>query len=335
MSNAFLRGEWAWIVVAAPAAWLVLRLLDRRRAARAASLFGPRAAKLAPEPTPGRTRVRRALFAAALLCALLAVLQPVWGDSVRKLEQRGVDVVVCLDVSRSMLARDVAPDRLRAARREVAALVDHARGDRFALIAFAGDARLVVPLTSDAESFTALLGGADPLTIARGVTDLGAALDVALAALGGATGDHETILLLTDGADEEGRGLRAAERCRDRNVTVHCAGFGTARGSKIAIAGEGGETFLRDRSGREVVSALEPASLRRIAETTGGAYTDGGATPGALVRLYDDEIAKVARKAFEEAERRERPNRYQWPLALAFGLWIADAGLGDRRRGRR
>lgn len=322
----FLRTE-VWILLAAPLLALLLWAFDRARRRRFERTVGRRATALASGWSPARLRARRTLFGLALLLALLAVLQPAWGDATDRLEHLGVDILVCLDVSRSMLARDVSPSRLLRAHREIAELAEHAAGDRIGLVIFSGEAKLAVPLTRDMRSLKGLLELAVPLSVGRGGTDLGAALDAALGALSGATGEHEVVLLLTDGEDHQDRGLRAAQACRDAGITVHTVGVGTARGAKIPVRGETGERFLRNRAGNEVVSALDPTTLRRIADAAGGVYTDGG-----LVDLYEDRILPMARKSFQQRERRERENRYQWPLSAAFLLWIVELCVSDRKR---
>ena len=189
-----------------------------------------------------------------------------------------------------------------------------------------------MPLTRDRGSFRELIALADPLAVERGGTDLGAALATALEALKGQTGEHEVVLLLTDGEDLAGRALRVANACRERNVTVHAVGFGSALGAMIPIAGVGGETFLRDPSGADVVSRMDASTLRRIAEATGGAFADAHARADALLELYKERILPMARKSYERDERRAKENRFQWPLLAAFLLWILDLCLGDRRR---
>ena len=328
-----LRPEALPILLLAPLVGLALWAFDRGRARRLARAVGPRAPALAAGLSRGRRRLQRVLFATALLLALLAMLQPVWGAATREVEQRGVDLLVCLDVSRSMLARDLAPSRLGRARREIAALAERAAGDRLGLVVFAGQAQLAVPLTRDRDSFLELLELADPLSVERGGSDVGAALETALEALKGQTGEHEAVLLLTDGEDLEARGLRAAQICRERNVAVHCVGFGSALGAKIPIpTREGGETFLRDRSGVDVVSTMDATTLRRIAAATGGDFVDAHARPHPLRELYERRILPMARKAFEKDERRAKENRFQWPLLAAFLLWILLLCLGDRKR---
>ncbi|HLQ38819.1 MAG TPA: VWA domain-containing protein [Planctomycetota bacterium] len=332
-----LREYFAWpslwpILLAAPLLWLLLAVTDRARARRLATVVGPRSAALAPGCQPQQRRLRRALTALGLLLALLAVLQPLLGAGARKFEQRGNDILVCLDVSRSMLARDLPPSRLLAARRELRALAERARGDRLGLLVFAGEARLSVPLTQDHDAFMAMVELADPLSVRRGGTDLGAALERALAALAGQDSDHQVVLLLSDGEDHEQRGRQIAERFRQQNIPVHCIGFGTPLGSKIAVAGSAGdETFLRDRSGAEVVSAMDADGLRALAEATGGVFVDASAQAQPLLRLYEQRIVPMARRAFAARSMGERENRFQWPLLAALLLWMLELCCERRR----
>jgi Ca-activated chloride channel family protein len=314
-SELFARPGALPLLLLAPLLWLALELLDRARARRLAAAAGPRARALTPDLGRGRRRLRRALAAAGLAPALTP----------------GLDLVVCLDVSRSMLARDVPPSRLLRARQELLALARRARGDRLALVAFAGEARLVVPLTQDLDSFAELAVQADPLSVRKGGTDLGAALDAALQAFPAGSRGPEAVVLVTDGEDLAGGGRRAAGRCRERGVPVHCVGFGSPLGSKIALAGDEGESYLKDRAGREVVSALDAPGLRAIAAATGGEVVDGGARPLSLVELYERHVLPRARRTTGAGPGRERQNRYQWPLLAALLLWLVELGLGDRR----
>jgi Ca-activated chloride channel family protein len=279
-----------------PLVWLVLVRASRARARRAQAALGPR------YPVARR---RFLLACAGLLLAVVAWMGPAWGAA--QDEITGGDLVVCLDVSRSMLARDVEPDRLGRAKALVRAMAREAKGDRLGLVAFAGEARVMAPLTEDMASFEEILDLADGTSVGRGGTDLGAALEAALGVLQGRPG---TVLLFTDGEDLEGKGLAAARLLGERGVTVHCVGLGSELGSKIATGGG----FLRDRSGNDVVSTMDAGGLRAIAEATGGGF---GGEPPAL---------SVARRA-GRSDRKE--NRYQWFLAAAVLLWTAD--LARRR----
>ncbi len=290
-----MRTELLPVLLLAPAAWLFFVRTDRARARKLVQVLGPRV-------PVGR---RRFVFVTAgLLLALVAILSPAWGAA--ESDVQGADIVICLDVSRSMLARDVDPDRLTRAKAEIKALAGRATGDRLGLVVFAGEARAWVPLTEDMASFAELLDLADPTSVGRGGTDLGAALETALDVLQGRPG---AVLLVTDGEDLGGRGLAAAQMLKERSIAVHCVGLGTELGSKITT--EGG--FVRDRSGEEVVSAMDAAGLRAIAAATGG--------------TFGDEVPELS--VTRRTGQSERENRFQWPLAAAVLLWLLDL---SRRR---
>jgi len=327
-----LRPEgWAFLLLA-PAVWLFLRTRERARAKRMAGVLGPRVSEIAEVPQRRRRRVRNIAFALALLLAGLAALGPSAGAAAGDLEWRGVDLVLCLDVSRSMLAGDLVPDRLTRAKEQIRELAAITRGDRLALVVFAGEARLAVPLTRDGVSLGELADLADPTSVGKGGTDLGAALDVALDALQAGDGRPRAIVLLTDGEDLAGRGARAAATCRERGVVVHGVGFGTEDGSRIAIGGGRSATFVRDREGREVVSALDSAGLTRIADITGGRFVTARSGARPLPALYEDDVLPTARAGHVRAAGRREEDRFQWPLLLAWLLFMVDSWLVDRIR---
>jgi Ca-activated chloride channel homolog len=339
------RPEALPLLLSVPVVWLALLAAERRRARRFEASLGPRLAALSPERDPAAPRVRRALFCGGLLFALVALLEPLGGAAGTTLTPRGADVVLVLDVSRSMLARDATPTRLRAAQREIETLAKEARGDRLALVVFAGTARRLVPLTRDLESFRALLEGVGPESVAQGGSDVEVALDAGLATLapGGrdeagesresrGRRDDAAIVLLSDGEELQGSGLAAAQRCRAHDVVVHALGFGSREGSKIALAAEAGrEEFLRDREGRDVVSALDPAALARIAGATGGSFIDATSSGHALLDLVREKIDPRARAALAAADRSERADRFQWPLALALLLFFFASRFREAR----
>ncbi|MCC7137235.1 MAG: VWA domain-containing protein [Planctomycetes bacterium] len=329
-STLFLRPDaWPWLA-AVPVVVVALRLADAVRARRVRERTGPRAAVVARELAPRRRAVRRLAFGAGLIAAGLAALGPTWGLSEAP-APRVADVVVVLDVSRSMLARDVEPDRLTVARRAAGALAGHVRGDRLGLVVFSGEARRVVPLTEDAAAFADLAARVEPADVARGGTDLGAALDLALAGFP-ADAPAGTVLLVTDGEDLAGKGRASAARCAARGVVVHAFGVGTERGGKIPVVVAGGEAFLTGPDGAPVVSARDAASLAALARAGGGTYADLGADGRSLVEAFDRHVVPRAAEAARAERRREREDRYPWPLAAAFLLWLVDLGLPERRR---
>lgn len=320
---ALLEHATLWpLLLLVPLVWLALRLMEGARRRRVAAHVGARVAILAPGFRVGARAGRRYLFCAGLLLAILAALGPRIGPPQGTAEWRGVDVVVCLDVSRSMLARDIAPDRLDRAKQEIVQLAERAAGDRLGLVLFAGEARLAVPLTNDLRSFAEMVMLADTTSVSRGGTDLGAAIGTALDALDARTSDHGAILLITDGEDLSQRGLTAAAACRERGVALHAVGFGTARGSKITVPLEGGgEVFLRDRTGAEVVTALDRTSLERLVDASDGAYLQADEEDAPLLTLHEAHVLPHARAA-DAALAGRRSNAYPWFLGLAILLWM-------------
>lgn len=339
----FQAASWAWLLLA----WLLvaglLRGREDTRARRLRQAFGARdETARAPADADGQAASapsRHGAFHAAGLLLILACMQPSWGVDRDRVQPRGGDVVVCLDVSRSMLARDLLPDRLRAAHRALRALAEHARGDRLALVVFAGDARPFVPLTDDRAVFAELVALAEPSVLRVGGTDLGAALDAARTLFptqAAADGRHDrarTVVLLTDGEDHGERGLRAARALAADDVVVHAVGFGSARGSKIVVPTADGERFLTDADGREVVSALQAGSLQRLAAAGGGQYRSAASAEvreGVLIDLYEEAIRPRTRRHALDAQAELRENRYQWPLLGAVLLLLLEAARRAR-----
>ena len=314
----------------APVVWVLLRVGDRYRSRVLRDLVGPRLAP--PRPARGRTvlPVSRVLLAGSLLLAALAFLIPEHRATEASPQVRGVDLVLALDVSRSMRARDVAPDRLERAKREILALAGRVQGDRLALVIFAGDAHLHVPLTQDVLSFASLLAGVGPSDVEQGGTDLGAALQAAGAALPTDPQRLPVVLLLTDGEDLAGTGLQAAKELAERGIEVHALGLGSTRGSKITIEGDQGSAFLRDRAGRDVVSTLDRVGLAAIARATGGRYRDVPRSETVSTALYDEVIRPAAESGRVAPEAGATGVSYQIPLAFALLLGLLAVAVGSR-----
>jgi Ca-activated chloride channel family protein len=327
---ATLLAPWWWPALAVlPLLAFVVQRGESARALRRERQFGRRHEALLGAPVHGALRMACAWLATALV--LVALLRPVWGEAPG--EPAGPDVVVCLDVSRSMLARDVPPNRLGAAQRELEALAGAPGGGRLGLVAFAGEARLVAPLSADFASVAAIGATLDPSFARVGGSDLGAAIDVAAAALQRAGSAMGSIVVLTDGEDFAQRGRDAAQRARTAGLVVHCAGFGSASGSKIVVDSAAGETFLRDGAGHEVVSALDRDSLAAVAAAGGGTFVADGR--GALLTLHETELRPRALAAALADPRLEPAHRFQWPLLAALLVWMLRSVMPERRRGAR
>lgn len=317
---------WPFVAIGMPLlGWLGLHVVRHRRARRTA-LWPRRERALLGAPVGDR--LRGTCGALAWAAVGLALLQPVAGLAAG--EAAGPDLVVCLDVSRSMLARDVAPHRLGAAQRELQAMAAQARGARCGLVVYAGTATLAVPLCSDLPAVAAIAAGMDPTAVARGGTDLGAAIDAACAALQRGAARAGSVVVLSDGEDFVGHGAAAAARARAAGLQVHCLGFGTAAGSKVVVDTAAGEVFLRDGNGQDVITALAMGGLEAVA-AAGDGIARSGPSAG-LVDLYGAVLAPRAEAAALADPGREPAHRFQWPLLLALLLWMLRGVIPERRR---
>lgn len=336
-----LLWPWWWPgVVAAALLWAIAAWRLARRRRRREPPLGARTTALAGRPAFARTRLL--LHALAVALVLLALLQPVWGRA--RGEVVGADVVVCLDVSLSMAARDVpatrfGTSRFAAAQAEIEALAAAATGARLGLVVFGGTARRLVPLTGDGAAVAQTAATLAP-GLVRGGTDLGAAIDAGVASLRSANAfaTAPAIVLLTDGEAFGDSGRLAAARAREAGVTVHCVGIGSAAGSKVVIDGDGGEVFLRDGQGHDVVSRVDVDGLRAVVAAGGGDLLriDGPAVAPAspLAELYRRALGPAAEAgALAAGDPRLRPaHRYAWFVGAALLAWLAATRLPPRRR---
>ncbi len=283
--------------------------------------------------TRARTRVLLASLAALFLA--LSLSGPVRGYTVREVRRRGLDLVVCIDTSHSMLVRDLRPDRLTRAKREVRGLLDRLGDDRVALLTFAGDVREIAPLTRDTRTLATLLETIDPEDHRVGGTDLGQAIERALLLFDERSGNHEAIVVLTDGEDHEGRALALARRAAERNIRIYVIGMGTPDGGKIPRGRVGGgEEFLTDRDGNEVISALAGETLERVAEESRGAYLAATQSAFPLEEIYRERVAKLEGREYSAGEERVPHDRFQWALVAAAACMLVESGLRETRPAR-
>jgi Ca-activated chloride channel family protein len=317
-----------WAIGALVVALVGLWSLARRRRERERIAVQRLIPRVFPGFSSGRARARVVLGAAAALFAALAAVGPVRGYTLRDVQRKGIDLVICLDTSRSMLVQDVKPDRLTRAKREITGLLDRLKGDRASLLAFAGDVREVAPLTHDRETLKSFLDTLSPADNLRGGTDLGAALEKALEMFDGRSGAHEAIVLVTDGEDLEGHGLEVAQKASERGIRVYVLGMGTSAGGKIP---DGTQGFVRGPDSKEVLSRMNPDSLAKIASAAGGDFATIEMSPIPLEELYEKRIATLEGRELEGGQERIPHDRYQWPLVLAAACMLLEFGLRERR----
>jgi Ca-activated chloride channel homolog len=286
---------------------------------------------VAPERDPRRRTIRAALVVLAVLGLALALGGPMWGFRWEEVRRQGIDLVIAIDTSRSMLATDVKPNRLARAKLAVQDLVAELHGDRVALVAFAGSAFLQCPLTLDYGAFAQSLDAVDAGIIPRGGTALTAAIDTSLAAFEGRQGTHQALVLITDGEDHEGAVKEAAKRAAERGVKIYTVGIGTTEGELIPA--ESG--YVKDRAGQVVKSRLDEEALKQVAVDTGGVYLHAAGPSLGLAELYRDYIDTLEKRALASTLEKRFEHRFQLPLALAIVLLALEPLVGERRAAAR
>jgi len=322
-----------WLLGCLPAAILffVWALRQRRRAlerfAEARLL-----AALAPDLDERRQRWRAALILAALTLLILVLAGPKWGFHWEEVHRQGIDIIIALDTSRSMLAEDVKPNRLERAKLAVQDLVKQLHGDRIGLVAFAGSAFVQCPLTLDYQAFTESLRAVDVGIIPKGGTALAKAITAGIEAFEGHQGKHQAFILITDGEDHEGRIEDAAKQASEKGIKIYPVGLGTADGDLIPISVDGRQAFLKDRRGQVVKSRLDDESLRTIATATSGAYVHADGPSLGLDLIYNDYLGRMEKRELSSTMERRFEDRFQIPLFAAILLLAVEPFVGERRR---
>jgi Ca-activated chloride channel family protein len=323
----------AGFVVCAGIAALYLRF-DRRRDADLAKLVHPRFRQRLTEGFSPRLRnLKRGLWLLAILLLFTAIARPRMGHEWREVKRKGIDILFAVDTSRSMLAEDLTPNRLERARLGIIDFVERLEGDRVGLIPFAGSAFALCPLTLDYEAFNESLNAIDTDLIPRQGTDLASAIKEAERLFDETGNNFRVLVLITDGEDLEGSVIDAAKAAAKKGMSIHTVGVGSPDGATIPIRYANGRTdVMRDQSGQVVKTALDEATLKKIAEATEGLYVPLGRGAEGLDTIYQERLRLVPKSELNQRLERIPLERYEWPLGAAIALLLFEFLISDGRR---
>ncbi|HEX4653304.1 MAG TPA: VWA domain-containing protein [Candidatus Udaeobacter sp.] len=323
--------EWLWGLLVIP---LLIALFVRaeNRGLRRLQQFV--SARLLPQLAGTVNRPRRILrFGLQLLglaLALVSLAQPRWGYTFEDVKRKGLDLLIAVDTSRSMLSNDVQPNRLDRVKLAVQDLINELQGDRVGLIAFAGRAFLQAPLTIDYDAVVEAINDMDTKTIPEGGTNISSAITIATQSFGKSAMGNRALVIFTDGEELSGEAAKTAKEAADAGVRIFTVGVGTPQGSLIPVTGDNGETtFVKDSGGQVVKSKLDDKRLREIAEATGGFYLHLENGPRTMQQLQSEGLAKMQAAEMDVRLSRRSIERYEWPLgaaliALAFSILIPE-----------
>lgn len=329
--------QWFWGLSLIP---VLVALFLRAEARGAKRLCAFVSARLLPQLAGTVNRPRRMLrFGLQLLGLALAIIslaQPRWGYTFEDVKRKGLDLLVAVDTSRSMLSNDVQPNRLERVKLAAHDLIDQLQGDRIGLIAFAGRAFLQAPLTIDYDAAIESVNDLDTKTIPEGGTNISAAITLATQSFGKSAVGNRALVIFTDGEELSGDAVKSAKAAADAGVRIFTIGVGTASGSLIPISGEDGETsFVKDSAGQVVKSKLDEKRLREVAQAAGGFYLHLENGPRTMQQLYTEGLAKMQAAEMDVRLSRRPIERYEWPLSVALIALALSILIPERRRARK
>lgn len=312
------------MIPAAVAIFVFAQLRRRRRLERFAS--SSLLAQLTPSASPARLRTKFILYTLAVTFLILAAARPQVGSKLREEHQKGIEMMLVVDVSNSMLAEDFEPNRLDRTKFAIDRVVESMKQDRIGVVAFAGEAQVQLPITSDYRMARAFARKLSPAMVRTQGTDLGAAIKLASMSFSSQSEGSRVMILITDGENHESDALDAAQAAAEKGIAIYTIGIGTPEGAPVMIGGE----YLTDDKGDMVVSKLDEKMLQEIASATGGAYVRATKQSIGLKEIVDrlkeldeSDLATTRFEAFDE--------QYQYPLAVALLLLLIEWLILDRR----
>ena len=327
----FARAFYLWLLLLVPViliGYALLRRFRRRRVRR----FGDEALvrQLMPSWSGAKGWWRTVLFCLGFFCFVIGLARPLLGAKLVERETKGAEIMICLDVSNSMLAQDYSPDRLSRAKLAISRIVDRLQGDRIGLIIFAGSSFVQLPITTDYVSAKMFLNSIDTQSVPVQGTAIGDAIVTAAKSFSVQSEKSRAIIVITDGENHEDDAVDAAKQVASTGIRIFTVGVGSLQGQPIPKDGE----LMKDKDGNIVVTRLDEETLKRIASVGGGAYVHAGNEEFGLNPILD-EIRKLEDERFNSTVFEEYDEQYMYFFAAALFFFVLEMLIGERRARRR
>ena len=327
----FASPQYFWFLLLVPLFPIIyglLRALRRRRLRK----FGDEALvrELMPSWSRSKGWVRVVLYSLAFLCFIVGIARPQMGAKLKEHETRGAEIMICLDVSNSMLAEDYSPSRLDRAKLAISRVVDKLQGDRIGLIIFAGTSFVQLPITTDYISAKMFLSNINTESVPVQGTAIGDAILTATKSFSAQSEKSRAIIVITDGENHEDDAEAAAKQAAELGIKIYTIGVGSVQGQPIPIGGE----LLKDRDGNIVVSRLDEGTLRKIAAEGNGAYVHAGNEEFGLGPIVDD-IKRMEDEKYNSVVFEEYEEQFMYFFGAALLLFVIEMLIGQRKHKRR
>jgi Ca-activated chloride channel homolog len=285
---------------------------------------------LVPENSTIRPVLKFLLQIFVVLAGIVLLARPQFGSKIEDVKKQGVEVIIALDVSNSMLAEDIQPDRLTRAKQAISRLVDNLENDRIGLIVFAGDAYTQIPITTDYVSAKMFLSTISPAIVPKQGTSIGAAISLGMKSFSPGDDKSKAMIIITDGENHEDDPIAAATEAAKAGIVIHTIGIGSADGVPVPVVSGGRKDYLKDIDGKTVISRLEEEILRQVAVAANGSYVRASNSNIGLDEIFS-QIKKMKKQELESTMYTEYNDQFQIFAAIALFLLIVDFIIMERK----
>jgi Ca-activated chloride channel homolog len=287
---------------------------------------------LMPDRSPLRRNLKFFVFLLAMTSFIIALARPQFGSKLEEVKREGIELIIALDVSRSMMAEDIKPNRLERAKQAITNMVNHMQDDKIGMIVFAGDAYTQLPITTDYISAKIFLSDISTEIVSKQGTAIGTAINLGVKSFTQDSEASKAIVVISDGENHEGDALEAARLAAEKGIKVYTIGIGSSAGAPVPLSGRGGSEsgFLKDRQGEVVISRMDPAILSKIAAAGEGKFYTSTAGDIGLNRLYAD-LNKLTKSEIETKVYSEYDDQFHYFLAFGLLLLIIDSFIPERK----
>jgi Ca-activated chloride channel homolog len=286
--------------------------------------------KLVPEMSASRPVIKFILQMGAVLAGVVMLSRPQFGSRIEDVKKQGVEVIIALDVSNSMLAEDIQPDRLTRAKQAISRLVDDLDNDKIGLIVFAGDAYIQIPITTDYISAKMFLSTINPNIVPKQGTAIGAAINLGVRSFSPGEGKSKAMIIITDGENHEDYPVKEAEEASKAGIVIHTIGIGSTEGVPIPFMNNGKKDYLKDVDGNTVITKLDEEILKKIALSTNGNYVRANNSNIGLDEIFA-QIKKMKKQDLESTMYTEYNDQFQIFAAISLFLLLVDFIIMERK----
>ena len=327
------NSEWLFLLVLIPIIILVFIFSIRWRK-KAIGVFGQLKLvyKLMPMASELKLRTKFILFSIAITALIIGIANPQIGSKMEEVKREGVDLMIAIDLSNSMLAEDLQPNRLMRAKQSISKLIDRLDGDRIGLIVFAGDAFVQLPITTDYSAAKLFLSTINTSIVPTQGTAIGKAIGLSIKSFDLKNDQSKAIIVITDGENHEDDAIKKAEEAEELGIFIHTIGMGSAEGGPIPIKNRYGSvtSYQKDKEGNTIITVLNEEMLKQIAQAGGGSYIRANSTQSGLNALFK-EINKMEKKEIGSKVFTDYKDRFQWFIGLTIILLIIEIMIKGRK----